>query len=350
MSRFFAAMRAEIEAEGGTVEKFIGDAVMAAFGVPVAHEDDPDRALRAALRIQRRLPALNRELAAEHGVELAVRIGVNTGQVMATTSPRPGEAMATGDPVNLAARLQQMAEPGAVLVGERTAAAARGFALTPFDQRLEVRGKAEPVAAHLLVGERDEPHRGIPGLRAPLVGRDAELELLGSLLRRVADERRAHLMTIYGDPGVGKSRLIAEFTATAEARVVRGRCLPYGDGITFWPLAEIAKGELGVLDTDDPATALAKVRRAGRSPRRRSPTRSAWTTPASPLRDMSPRAVIAEIHQAWLGFFARMAEDGPVIAVIEDIHWADGAMLDLLESLPDRLPAPVLFVCPAGRS
>ena len=346
MSRFFAAMRAEIEAEGGTVEKFIGDAVMAAFGVPVAHEDDPDRALRAALRIQRRLPALNRELAAEHGVELAVRIGVNTGQVMATTSPRPGEAMATGDPVNLAARLQQMAEPGAVLVGERTAAAARGFALTPFDQRLEVRGKAEPVAAHLLVGERDEPHRGIPGLRASLVGRDAELELLGSLLRRVADERRAHLMTIYGEPGVGKSRLIAEFTATAEARVVRGRCLPYGDGITFWPLAEIAKGELGVLDTDDPATALAKVRVLGDAAPAIAHTIGLDDSGIAVARH-APRAVIAEIHRAWLGFFARMAEDGPVIAVIEDIHWADGAMLDLLESLPDRLPAPVLFVCPS---
>ncbi len=153
-----------------------------------------------------------------------------------------------------------------MLVGERTAAAARGFALTPFDRALDVRGKAEPVAAFLLVGERDEPHRGIPGLRAPMVGRDSELELLGSLLRRVAEEGRGHLVTIYGDPGVGKSRLVAEFTATADARVVRGRCLPYGDGITFWPLAEIAKAELGVLDTTDDAGdgAGQASRRAGR--------------------------------------------------------------------------------------
>ena len=346
MTRFFAAIRAEIEAEGGTVEKFIGDAVMAAFGVPVAHEDDPERALRAALRIQRRLPGLNRELGADHDVELALRIGVNTGQVMATVAPRPGEAMATGDPVNLAARLQQLAEPGTVLVGERTASAVRGFALEPFDRRLDVRGKAEPVVVYLLAGERDEPHRGIPGLRAPLVGRDSELELLGSLLRRVAGESRGHLVTIYGEPGVGKSRLVAEFTATAVARVVRGRCLPYGDGITFWPLAEIAKGELGVLDTDDPATALAKVRVLGDAAPAIAHT-IGLDDPESPLRDMPPRAVIGEIHRAWLSFFARMAADGPLIAVVEDIHWADGAMLDLLESLPDRLPAPVLFLCPS---
>jgi class 3 adenylate cyclase len=344
MSRFFAAMRAEIDAEGGTVEKFIGDAVMAAFGVPVAHEDDPARALRAALRMQRRLPSLNRDLSADHDVDLAIRIGINTGQVMATTSPRPGEAMATGDPVNLAARLQQRAQPGTILVGERTASAVRGFALEPFDERLEVRGKAEPVVVYLLAGERDEPHRGIPGLRAPLVGRDSELELLGSLLRRVADERRGHLMTIYGEPGVGKSRLVAEFTATADARTVRGRCLPYGDGITFWPLAEIAKGELGIFDTDDQATALAKVRVVGDGAPAIAHT-IGLDDPDSPLRDLAPRAVIAEIHRAWLGFFARMAEDDPVIVVVEDIHWADGSMLDLLESLPDRIPAPVLFLC-----
>jgi class 3 adenylate cyclase/tetratricopeptide (TPR) repeat protein len=346
MNRFFAAMRAEIEAEGGTVEKFIGDAVMAAFGVPVAHEDDAARALRAALRMLRRLPDLNRDLAAEHGVELAIRIGVNTGQVMATMAPRPGEAMATGDPVNLAARLQQLAEPGAVLVGARTASAVRGFALAPFDQPLALRGKSEPVAAYVLTGERDEPQRGIPGLRAPLVGRDAELGLLSSVLRRVADERRGHLMTIYGDPGVGKSRLVAEFTGMADARVVRGRCLPYGDGITFWPLAEIAKSELGVLDTDDTATALAKVRMLGDAAPAIAHT-IGLDDPQSPLLGLSPHAVIAQIHRAWLGFFARMAEHRPLIAVIEDIHWADGAMLDLLEALPDRVPAPVLFVCPS---
>src|SRR4249919_292007 len=232
LGRFFSAMREQIETEGGTVEKFIGDAIMAAFGVPVAHEDDPGRALRAALRMQRRLTDLNRELAPTHGVELGMRIGVNTGDVLAVTAPRAGEAMATGDAVNVAARLQQAAAPGQILVGERTAAAVRGFALEPATHRSTCAASGA-VAAMLLAGERDEPARGVPGLRSAMVGRDRELELLGSLLRRAVDDGRGHLVTIYGDPGVGKSRLVAEFTTQAGVRVMRGRCLPYGDGITF---------------------------------------------------------------------------------------------------------------------
>jgi class 3 adenylate cyclase len=227
MGRFFTAMREQIEAEGGTVEKFIGDAVMAAFGVPVSHEDDPSRALRAALRMQRRLGELNRELVTEHGVELGMGIGVNTGEVLASTAPRPGEAMATGDAVNVAARLQQAAATGQVLVGERTAGAVRGFVLEPVPA-FDLAGKSSAVAALCLEGERDEPERGVPGLRSAMVGRDRELELLETIMRRVVKDGRGHLVTIYGDPGVGKSRLVAEFTATTTARVVRGRCLPYG--------------------------------------------------------------------------------------------------------------------------
>jgi class 3 adenylate cyclase len=353
MQRFFAAMRVEIEAQGGTVEKFIGDAVMAAFGVPAAHEDDAARALRAALAMRRRLGRVNAEVGSEHGLELAVRIGVNTGEVIAATSPRPGEAMATGDAVNVAARLQQLAAPGEIVVGERTAAAVRGFALAPLQRPLELRGRADAVAAFLLVGERDEPERGVPGLRAPIVGRDAELELLQMLLRRVAVERRAHLVTIYGDPGVGKSRLVTEFTASADARVARGRCLPYGDGITFWPLAEIAKAHAGVLDTDSPEIALAKVRALGdTAPELRDAVPALVHTiglddPGSPLRDLSPRGVIAAIHVAWRAFFAHLGADGPAIVVVEDIHWGDGALLDLLEDLTDRIPAAVLFLCPS---
>ena len=161
MGRFFTAMRKQIEAEGGTVEKFIGDAVMAAFGVPVAHEDDPARALRAALRMQRRLAVLNVELAAAHGIELGMRIGVNTGEVLAATAPRAGEAMATGDAVNVAARLQQAAGPGQVLVGDRTAAAVRGFGFEA-PEALDLRGKTGGIAARVLVGERDKPAGGCP--------------------------------------------------------------------------------------------------------------------------------------------------------------------------------------------
>ena len=352
MGRFFAAMREQIEAEGGTVEKFIGDAVMAAFGVPVAHEDDPARALRAALRMQRRLGDLNLELEAAHGVELGMRIGVNTGEVLAATAPRAGEAMATGDAVNVAARLQQAADPGQVLVGERTAAAVRGFRFEPAES-LDLRGKAGGVAARRLTGEREEPARGVPGLRSPMVGRDRELELLGSLLRRAGEDRHAHLVTVYGDPGVGKSRLVAEFTAQAAARVVRGRCLPYGDGVTFWPLAEILKGEAGVLDTDPPGVALRRIRALGESAPHLAPFLAALIhtigldDPGSPLRDLAPRAVMNEIHAGWRGFFTALAQEQPLIVVVDDIHWADAAMLDLLETLPDRIQAPALFLCPA---
>ena len=247
LDTYFSAMRAEIEAEGGTVEKFIGDAVMAAFGVPVAHEDDPGRALRAALRMLRRLERVNQDLAASHGITLQIRIGVNTGEVLATTEPRPGEAMVTGDVVNAAARLQSLAEPGGVVLGERTRRSARGFRFEDLGAA-ELRGKAEPVSVYRLVGETDlDAERGIPGLRAPMVGRDAELDVLRSVFRRVEAEGRPHVVTLYGDAGVGKSRLTREFLTWSDGLprppvVLRGRCLPYGDGITYWPLAEILKG------------------------------------------------------------------------------------------------------------
>jgi class 3 adenylate cyclase len=244
LTTYFAAMREEIEAEGGTVEKFIGDAVMAAFGVPVAHEDDAARALHAALRMQRRLEGVNGELAAAHDVRLQIRIGVNTGEVLATPNPKAGDAMVTGDAVNAAARLETSAEPGQIVVSERTARSVRGFRFEELG-RLELRGKSVPVRALRLVGEGPRvQERGVPGLRAPMVGRDSELEFLRSVYRRVVDEGRPNLVTVYGDPGVGKSRLSTEFLGWAEAEepppsIVRGRCLPYGDGVTYWPLAEI---------------------------------------------------------------------------------------------------------------
>src|SRR4029453_9383295 len=213
MTAYFGAMREEIEAEGGTVEKFIGDAVMAAFGVPLAHEDDPSRALRAALRMRRRLSEVNEDLEARFHVTLQIRTGINTGDVLATTTPRPGEAMVTGDAVNVAARLEQSAEPGEIAVAERTARAARGFRFRELGER-ELRGKEHPVPAGLLEDEAPaKAERGIPGLRAPMVGRASELELLRSLFQRSAAEGRPNLVTIYGDPGVGKSRLTAEFLA-----------------------------------------------------------------------------------------------------------------------------------------
>jgi class 3 adenylate cyclase len=363
MAAYFGAMREEIEAEGGTVEKFIGDAVMAAFGVPAAHEDDPARALRAARRMLLRLEDVNRGLERTHGTTLQIRIGANTGEVLAAVAPAPGEPMVTGDAVNVAARLQQAADPGQVAVSERTARAARGFRFRPIG-RLDLKGKSEPVEALVLVGTSAEPERGVPGLRAPMVGRDQELALLESVYARTASEGRPNLVTIYGDPGVGKSRLTAEFLGrltgnTPAPTILRGRCLPYGEGVTYWPLAEILKAHAGVLDSDPPEAAIQKIGGSARellgpdvaADPARAVAALAFTVgledPAHPFRSMEPRQVRLEAHGAWRSFFSALAIRAPVVAIIEDIHWADGAMLDLLEDLAERVQGPLLLVCPA---
>ena len=291
MQSYGNAMREEIEAEGGTVEKFIGDAVMAAFGVPAAHEDDPERALRASLRMMRRLDELNRDLERVYDVSLQIRVGINTGEVLAATNPGPGDAMVTGDAVNAASRLQGVADPGAIFVSQRTADAVRGFSFE--DRGLhELKGKRDRVRAVRLVEETGIGSRGVPGLSAPMVGRASELDLLRSILERVVQERRPHLVTVYGEAGVGKSRLTAEFLRWAESTdppptVLRGRCLPYGDGITYWPLAEILKGHAGILDSDPPELAVEKVRKTGR----RQPSRTRWDSRTRRCPSLTPTRV-----------------------------------------------------------
>ncbi len=363
MASYFAAMREAIEAEGGTVEKFIGDAVMAAFGVPTAHEDDPGRAVRAALAMRRALEELNRGLEKTHGLRLDMRVGVNTGEVLAAVSPRPGEPMVTGDAVNTAARLEQTAEPGQVVIAERTARTARGFRYRQLGET-ELRGKERPVPAVVLEEASARPERGVPGLRAPMIGRDEELALLQALFHRAASEGRPNLVTIYGDAGVGKSRLTAEFLSWAEAldtspTVLRGRCLPYGDGVTYWPLAEILKARSGVLDTDPPDVVLDRIRAMGQDllteevtpDPARATAALAYTVgvedPLISFQKLEPREVRLKTHGAWRSFFSALAGSVPVLAVIEDIHWADPALLDLLEELAERVRGPVVFVCPA---
>ena len=363
MGEYFALAREEIEARGGTVEKFIGDAVMAVFGVPVAHEDDPSRALQAALAIRSRMASLNERRRSEGGPQLEVRIGVNTGEVVATTSPRPGEGMVTGDAVNVAARIQQEAEPGQIVVGERTAAAAPGFTFRDLGAH-RLRGKTSPVAVRELVGEA-AGGRGVHGLRSPLVGRDAELDLLVSLYERVEAERRPHLVTLYGQPGVGKSRLTVEFVATlgkraGPPRVVRGRCLSYGSGVTFWPLAEILKSQAGILDSDPPDDVVGKLTEFGArvlTPQvTQDPARATAllgytvgiAVPGFEFERLEPEQLRVEIHGAWRSFFsAPAAAEGPLVVVIDDIHWADAALLDLIEDISDRVEGSVLFLCPA---
>ena len=359
LSRWFAAMRAEIEAQGGTVEKYIGDAVMAVFGVPTAHEDDPSRALRAALALRERLAELNGELAASHGINLEIRVGVNTGEAVTTPEPAPGEAMVTGLAVNAAARLEQLAEPGQTVVAERTARAAPGFRfdeLGPF----ELRGQEAPVRARVLVAAPPGPvARGLPGMHAPLIGRERELDLLLALQERVVAERRPHLVTIYGEPGVGKSRLVRELLRRVDSgpeppRVVVGRCLSYGDGVAYWPLAEILKGLVGISDDDPAALALGRIERftadlllePGRVVATLAFTLGLDARDAEFAR-LQPSSIRAELHRVWRAVLSALAERRPLVVVVDDIHWADAVLLELLEELAERTLGPILFVCPS---
>jgi class 3 adenylate cyclase len=361
MSAWFATVRSEIEAQGGTVEKYIGDAVMAVFGAPIAHEDDPARALRAALGMRERLVELNEELRAS--IEMEIRIGINTGEAIAAIDPPPGEAIVTGLAVNAAARLEQLAEPGQTVVAERTVRAAPGFRFDKLGD-LDLRGSEAPVTAFLLRNE--QPHgesRGLHGLRAPLVGRERELDLLVTLYDRVVAEGRPHLATIYGDPGVGKSRLVRELIrrlaqSGGPPRVLVGRCLSYGDGIAYWPLAEILKRVAEISVDTRAAEALTRLDSlvddvvGDASPLARGAL--AFTLglddPEGEFSRLQPSAVRAELHRVWRTFLSALTERQPLLVVVDDIHWADAALLDLLEEVAERAQGRLLVVCPARPS
>src|SRR5215470_13857452 len=238
LARYFERMSGIVEAHGGSVEKFIGDAVMAVFGVPAAHEDDALRACRAAVEMRDAFPELG----------IAGRIGVNTGEVVTGTEER----LATGDAVNVGARLEQAAQPGAVLIGAETLRLVRSAVEVGDEQRLELKGKAEPVPAYPLLAVIGELERRSA---TPMVGRERELQGLRDAFARSVADRSCQLFTILGSAGVGKSRLAVEFLDGLAARVVRGRCLSYGEGITYWPVVEILK-QLGTLPEGDAALPL----------------------------------------------------------------------------------------------
>ncbi|MDP9185212.1 MAG: AAA family ATPase, partial [Actinomycetota bacterium] len=271
--------------------------------------------------------------------------------------------MVTGDAVNAAARLQSAAEPGELLASERTVQAGRGFSVADRGL-LELKGKQERVHAFAVLEETGGPTRGLPGFHAPMVGRDAELDVLRSVYDRASHEARPHLVTIYGEAGVGKSRLTREFLAWTSSRepppvTLAGRCIPYGDGITYWPLAEILKTHASILDSDPTDLAIEKVRKAGRdlltpdvsADPARATAALAYTIglqdPDVSFADLDPKDVRTEVHAAWRSFFTALGTSGPVVVVIEDIHWADPSLLDLLEELTDRVRGPVLFLCPS---
>jgi len=342
---YYASVRRELVRWGGTVEKFIGDAVMAAFGAPVAHEDDAERAVRAALRVVEAVRELN---AAEPGLDLALRAAVTTGEAVVARGAKTGEGegIATGDVVNRAARLQTMAPVGTVVVDEVTYRTTRHLvdyeALEPqVWQARAARGRygADPVDA----------------TPSPFIGRDHELALLKALYARAAREGSAQLVTVSGEPGVGKSRLVREFRAFVDwqpegARWRQGRCLPYGAGITFWALGEIVKSQAGILESDGPHEASDKLAAAIAAivddPAERDwlKARLAFLVGAS-----APGAAPAdrsESFTAWRRFLEAVASDRPLVLVFEDVHWAGPALLEFLEHLVDAATGlPFLVVC-----
>jgi class 3 adenylate cyclase/tetratricopeptide (TPR) repeat protein len=342
-------LRTEIQRYGGTVEKFIGDAVMAVFGAPVAHEDDPERAVRAGLRILDALADLNAE---RDGIDLHVRIGVNTGEGIVAMDARPelGEGLVTGDVVNTSSRLQGVAPVDGVGVGEATYEATRHTFEYEELPLAELKGKAEPV--RLFHAKAARARFGSELLRqheTPLVGREIDLGILRGAFEKTVAGSTAQLVTIVGEPGVGKSRLVTELYSYIDAlpevlvRMRTGRCLSYGEGITFWALGEIVKWEAGILESDDPVTAGRKLDALVSDDVSDAPWLRQRLRPLVGLE--APEASREENFTGWRRYLELLAEDGPLIAVFEDLHWADESLLEFIEHVAEFVDGvPLLLV------
>ena len=337
----------EIERFGGTVEKFVGDAVMAVFGAPVAHEDDAERAVRAGLRILDAIEELNEQ----EGLDLAVRAAVATGEAVVQLAAHPGtgEGIATGDVVNTAARLQSEAPVGSLVVGEQTYRSTQQPIEYEELSPATVKGKTEAVLRWRAVGARSRFGVDVEAMTTPFVGRDRELRLLQDTFERMVGESEIQLVTVTGEPGVGKTRLLAEFRAWVDDRPElvywrQGRCLPYGDGITFWALGEIVKAHAGILESDAPAEAAAKLGQA-----------VAGMDDADWLQArLGPLVGLAgagetnreESFRAWQRFIESIASGGPLVLLFEDLHWADDALVEFVERLVDWSSGlPILVLC-----
>jgi class 3 adenylate cyclase/tetratricopeptide (TPR) repeat protein len=336
LSRFFGAMSEEIDLAGGTVEKFAGDAVMAAFGVPAALEDHAERALHAALAMQRRMRDEFRET-------LTLRIGVNTGDVV-VGAPHEGGSFVTGDAVNAAARLEQVAEPGEILVGERTVASVRGAFEFAEPQSVPAKGFPAGVPARRLLRALSLMRpRGVLGLQRAFVGREDEMTVLETAYDDAVADRSPRLVTIVGDAGVGKSRIVREFWERLAARQpeplrLTGRCLAYGEATTYWPLAEVLKEHLGILENDAPADILERL-----EPR----NILGMTLGLEVAADLHPLVARDQLQDAWVTFVEEIAAERPLVILIEDLHWADDLLLDLLERLLSDARCPLLLVATA---
>jgi class 3 adenylate cyclase/tetratricopeptide (TPR) repeat protein len=341
-------LRAEIERLGGTLDKFVGDGAMAVFGAPVAHEDDPERAVRCALGM----------LAASEELNLTVRIGITTGEALVRSGADQQTEGVVGDVVNTASRLQGVAPAGGVVVGEVTFRATRRL----FDYQelgaVQVKGKADPVPVWQLLGARSRT--GIEAVRrasTPFVGRQAELKRLKGLFDQTLADQTVRLVTVVGEPGVGKSRFVGELAAAVDDRpelVIwrQGRCLPYGDGITFWALGEIVKAQAGILESDPSAQVSGKLR-AALADLLPDPSEREWLrerlAPLLGIADADAvKAERTELFAAWRRFVEAMAALHPLVLVVEDLHWADAAMLEFLEHLVERsTDLPLLIMATA---
>jgi class 3 adenylate cyclase len=354
----FAVLHTEVERFGGTTEKFVGDAILAVFGIPQTHEDDPERAVRAALAAHDRFTAFADRVRTDYRAEVGLRIGVNTGEVVASREAAArGELMVSGDAVNVAARLQQNASPGEVLVGERTYAATSRAVSYGSRRDIDAKGKQTRVPGWVALAAPAEPTVRTAGLTAPFIGRDEEIAILDAVASRVAREQVPQLVTLFGHAGVGKSRLLAELLGRLPgARVLKGRCLPYGEGITYWPLAEAAKNEAGILDTDPVEAALEKLGAAVASVVEDAQSEVfeaiAWTigfsVPGSPILTADPEYVRRSLADAWQRYVGALGRGELTVLIVEDVHWASAALLDLLEHLADALSETrVLLVCTA---
>jgi class 3 adenylate cyclase/tetratricopeptide (TPR) repeat protein len=336
ITRYYDRATEVLARHGGTVAKFIGDAVMAVYGIPRLHEDDALRAVRGAAELGDALAELNSELEAAWGVRLALRTGVNTGEVVVGDAVH-GQEIVVGDAVNVAARLEQAAGPGEVLIGEQTWRLVRDAATVEPVAPLAVKGKGDPLRAFRLLGVRPDTLGHARHLEAPMVGRSVELGLLDTALRAAVAERACHLALVLGPAGVGKSRLVQEFLATIEGQgtVLRGRCVEYGEGLTYWPVAEVirqaatASGQVGLrglLEGEEHAAFVAEGL-AG----------MAGTAGQTASREEVPWAVRR--------LFEALARSRPLVVVVDDLHWADPALLDLLEHVARfASDAPILIV------
>jgi class 3 adenylate cyclase/tetratricopeptide (TPR) repeat protein len=344
MERYFDVMRAAIEHHGGTVEKYIGDAVMAVFGVPLVHEDDALRAVRAASEMRAGLETLNPELDRDHGMTLACRIGVNTGDVVAGAGD---QKIVTGDAVNVAARLEQAASPGEILIGERTLSLVRDAVLAEPVADLSLKGKVDPVPAHRLI----EVTPGAAGfarhLDAPIVGRERELSLLRDVFDRTVTDQSCQLFTVLGVAGVGKSRLLAAFVADVAGRatVLRGRCLPYGDGITFYPLAEALIEIADLNEADSPDDARRKIALlSGDGDDAAMIAERVGQAIGIPGSEGAPEEILWAVR----ALLERLAAERPVVFMIDDLQWAEPTFLELVEHIADLArDAPILLACMA---